>query len=112
MSVVLLVLSLVLIQVLIGGTRLLFSFPAYAVLALTGFLTLFMLRRLKPGPNWICVAATGLFMGYVLIRAWCSPVEYLSRSDTYSVLGGLLIYFFVGCFLVEPKRRMVVLVCL
>ena len=98
--------AFVLIQVLIGGTRLLFSFPAYALLAAMGLLTLFFIRRPKPPPKRICVISSVLFFGYIVARAAFSPVPYLARADIYSVLGGLLVYFFVACVFTNAKHRM------
>ena len=97
------------IQALIGGTRLLFSMPAYGLLSLIGLLALFSLGRAKPEPNRFCLVSTVLFFGYILTRALFSPVDYLARPDIYSVLGGLLVYFFVACLFTEAKRRMLLL---
>ena len=96
-------------QTLIGGTRLLFSLPAYGLLGLGGLLAFFALRRPKPYANQLCFASTALFFGYILARALFSPVPYLARSDIYSVLGGLLVYFFVACIFTEAKQRMLLL---
>jgi len=101
----LLALSFATIQVLIGGTRLLFSLPAYGLLAIMALITLISVRRARPDPNQLCLLATVLFLGYVLGRAIFSPVEYLARADIYSVLGGLLVYLFVACVFTEAKWR-------
>ncbi len=93
------------IQALIGGTRLLFSLPAYGLLALIGLLALFSLRRPKPLPDQLCLVSSAVFFGYILGRALLSPVDYLARPDIYSVLGGLLVYFFVASIFTESKRR-------
>jgi O-antigen ligase len=100
------------IQVLIGGTRLLFSLPAYGLLALAGLLTFFALRSPKPEADQFCLASAALFFGYILARAYFSPVAYLARPDIYSVLGGLLVYFFVACVFTSPKQRMLLLLFL
>jgi len=110
--VILLIAAFLTIQTLIGGTRLLFSLPAYGILALIGFLSIASLRRPKPEPNWFCLTTTLVFMAYIVIRAWLSPVDYLARSDIYSVLAGLIVYFVTASVLTEPKRRMAVFGCL
>jgi O-antigen ligase len=94
------------IQVLIGGTRLLFCLPAYGVLALIGLLALFSLRRAKPRPDQICLVSAGIFFGYVITRALLSPVAYLARPDIYSVLAGLIVYFFVACIFTGARSRL------
>ncbi|MEY2480794.1 MAG: hypothetical protein QOI04_1721 [Verrucomicrobiota bacterium] len=105
-SAFLLAAALALIQVLIGGTRLLFSLPSYGLLAVIALLSIFSLRRAKPHAPQICLASAALFFGYVLARAILSPVDYIARSDIYSVLGGLVLYFFVACIFTQAKRRM------
>ncbi|HJT82273.1 MAG TPA: O-antigen ligase family protein [Chthoniobacterales bacterium] len=100
------------IQVLIGGTRLLFSLPAYGLLAIMTFVALFSWHRRRPDPNHLCIYGTALFMGYILLRAFVSPAEYLARADIYSVLGGLLVYFFAGYVFTEAKARIYFLVFL
>jgi O-antigen ligase len=104
--------ALLVIQVLIGGTRLLFSFPAYLVLALGALLTLFGLRQVKPRPAASCLWASVIFFSYILARALFSPVPYLARPDIYSVLAGLVIYFTVACALTSARVRLTVLVLL
>jgi len=99
-------------QILVGGTRLLFSLPAYGLLGIGGLLTFLALRRVKPQPNQICFASSAFFFGYILVRALFSPVAYLARVDIFSVLGGLLIYFLVACFFTESKKRMALMIFL
>jgi O-antigen ligase len=111
-AAILLVTSFALIQSLIGGMRLLFSLPAYGLLALVAFLSVFSLRRVKPLPDWLCLLSAAVFFSYVLIRAWLSPVPYLARADIYSILGGLIVYLFVACVLVNTRARMAVLLFL
>jgi O-antigen ligase len=108
----LLALAFVTIQILVGGTRLLFSLPAYGLLAVGGLLVLFALHRAKPDPDQFCLVSSALFFGYVILRAFFSQVAYLARVDVYSVLGGLLVYFFVACFLTDSKQRTLLLVFL
>ena len=93
------------IQALIGGTQLLFSLPAYGLVALSGLLSLFLLRRPEPAPAQICLTSAALFFGYILARALFSPVAYIARADIYSVLGGLVVYFFVACIFTAAKPR-------
>ena len=93
------------IQVLIGGTRLLFSLPAYGLLAIATFLALFSWGRRRPDPDHLCIFGTAVFMGYILLRAFVSPAEYLARADIYSVLGGLMVYFFAAYVFTEAKAR-------
>ncbi|MEO7725026.1 MAG: O-antigen ligase family protein [Chthoniobacterales bacterium] len=111
-SALLLAAAFGLIQTLIGGTRLLFSLPAYGLLAIIGLLALLSLRRSKSPPNQLCLIGSAVFFGYILGRALLSPVDYLARADIYSVLGGLLVYLFVATLFTETKRRMLLLLFL
>jgi O-antigen ligase len=93
------------IQMLIGGTRLLFSLPAYGLLATMSILALLAIGRPRPQPNQFCLLSSAVFFGYVLIRAIFSPVEYLARPDIYSVLGCILVYLFVACVFTGARQR-------
>jgi O-antigen ligase len=104
-SAVLLAAAFAVIQTLIGGTRLLFSFPAYALLAVMALVTLFSLRRHRAEPNELCLLGAVVFFGYILTRALFSPAEYLARADVYSVFAGLLVYLFVACVFTGAKQR-------
>ena len=99
-------------QVLIGGTRLLFSLPAYALLGLSAVATLLIVRRPRPAADRFCLPAAALFFGYILARAVVSPVEYVARPDIYSVLGGLLVYLLTACFVTAAKPRLTLLLAL
>jgi O-antigen ligase len=112
LAAILLVGALVSIQTLIGGTRLLFALPAYGLLGIIGLLSLVSFRSVKPLPDQFCLWSATIFFGYLLVRATFSPASYLARFDIYSVLGGLVLYFFVACVLTSAKTRMWILACL
>ena len=112
LAAILLVVALVSIQTLIGGTRLLFALPAYGLLGIIGLLSLFSFRKVKPHADQFCLWSAIVFFGYILVRAAFSPASYLARFDIYSVLGGLVLYFLVACVLTSAKTRMWILACL
>ena len=93
------------IQMLIGGTRLLFSLPAYGLLGTMSIVALLSVARPRPQANQICLISSAVFFGYVLIRAFFSPIDYVARPDIYSVLGCLLVYLFVACVFTDAKQR-------
>ena len=97
-------------QVLIGGTRLLFAFPAYGVLALVGLVSVWAMGRGRLSADRLSLAATMVFFAYVLGRACFSPDAYLARFDIYSALAGLLVYFVTATVLTDSKKRMLLLV--
>jgi O-antigen ligase len=109
---ILLIVAFGAIEVLIGGTRMVFSMPSYALLGVLGLLCAFLLKRPKPAASKACFVATAIFFSYIIARAILSPVPYIARSDLYSVLAGLVVYFFVACIFTRSKERMLFLVFL
>ena len=109
---ILLVAAFLSIQALIGGTRLLFALPAYALLALIGVLSIALVRSAKPAPRQLCLWSAVVFFGYILLRAAFSPMPYLAWLDISSVLAGLVVYFFTSCILTSARTRMSILACL
>ncbi len=103
---VLIGLALTVIEFLIGGTRLVFSLPAYGLLALAGLLSLVDIRRPKLPANGWCLVASALFFGYILVRTLTSPVAYLAWDDRFMVLAALVVYLLTACLLTDPRRRL------
>ena len=97
--------ALTVAEVLIGGTRLLFSLPAYLLLAAAAVLSLLELRREKARPSPSCLVATGLFLGYVLVRGATSPVAYIAWTDEFIALGALAVYLLTACHVTDPRQR-------
>jgi O-antigen ligase len=95
------------ISALIGGTRPVYSLPAYGFLGLLGIGGLFCLTINKPAPSQLCLISSLLFFGYVLIRVCFSPVVYLNREDGFLVLGCLVVYFSFACAFTDTNRRFV-----
>lgn len=111
-SFALLIVAFLAIQILIGGTRMVFSLPSYILIGAVGCLAIFSLRRMRPAPGTWCLSSAIIFFGYVLARAYLSPMPYIARSDLYSVLAGLVVYFYVACILTNARQRMIFLACL
>lgn len=109
---VLVCLALTVIEFLTGGTRLVFSLPAYGLLALAGVLSLVDIRRPKLPANGLCLASSAIFFGYVLVRSLTSPVAYLAWYDRFMVLAALVVYLLTACLLTDPRRRLWVLFAL
>ncbi len=105
-------LGLVGLQVLIGGTRLVYSLPVAALFGVAGVLAIFFLRRAQPNASRVCLWSAALFFGYILVRAWFSPVVYLARVDIFSVLAGLIVYLLVAWVLTSAPLRMAILLVL
>ena len=88
----LLVFSIALIQCLIGGTRLVFALPAYGILAVAAILAAGSVQHPRKKPDFACFAVSAAFFSYVLVRAVCSPWDYLWWGDFFMVVGGVTAY--------------------
>lgn len=104
--------ALAVMQVLVGGTRLVFSLPVYALLGVSAIVAALQLRKPRPAPDAVCLWAAAIFFGYVVLRALLSPVPYIARADLYSVLGGLIVYVFVACYFTDARWRMRLIIAL
>ena len=103
----LLSLAFLAVECLIGGTRLIFSLPVYALLAAASLLTLFSISKPpKIRPKAVCLISSGLFFGYILVRNRFSPVDYIARDDFMMVLGSLAVYLITALYFVKSKDRL------
>jgi len=95
-----------------GGTRLIYSLPAYMLLGVASVLGIFSLRGNKVPARPLCLISSAIFFGYILARCHLSPVDYLSRQDFFMVLGALTIYLLTALHVVKPNQRMQLLAVL
>ncbi len=102
----LLSLAFIIVECLAGGTRLIYSLPAYAVLGLASLLAVFSIKPAKILPRPLCLISSGLFFGYILARSYFSPVVYLARWDFMMVTGAVAVYLLTALRLVKSKYRM------
>lgn len=102
---VLLLAGFVLIQYLVGGARLAFSLPAYGVLGAAALASIFIIRRRLIPPDTLCIGSFLLWVGYLIGRAWFSPVEYLARPELYLLLACTAVYLLFAVFLTDPRIR-------
>ncbi len=104
--VVLIGLAFCMIQVLIGGPRLVYSLAAYSLLGVAGLIALFGAKGRDFGnPGRWCTASALLLAAYVSTRALFSPVEYLARTDLLMAVGALLVYFLSAVHLPRNRQR-------
>lgn len=104
--------ALIFIQCYISGTRLAFSLPALTLIAIAGILSFFAPRPRGTSANRWCLGVTAVFFGYILIRAWLSPVPYLARNDIFTLLGCLITYGLCALYLTESSTRSAILASL
>lgn len=99
--------AFIILECLIGGTRLLFSLPSYLLLGLASVLTVISARRIKIPTRPSCLISAAVLAAYILARAWWSPVEYLARPDFFMVLAALAVYLLTSLYLVRSSYRMI-----
>jgi hypothetical protein len=106
LSVLVLTLGLVVIQLLIGGARMVFGFPGYFLIGLSGVLLLFsqVSGRIQRS-SWPCFASVLLFGAYIIGRSLESPIDYLSRTDFYMTIGALVVYAITALHFCSPRWR-------
>lgn len=99
-------------QALIGGTRLLFALPAYALLGAAAALGFFARnkRRGQARSDAFCLLTTAFFAGVIIARAWWSPVVYLARPDLLMAVAALAVYGLTTWVVTDPKLRVWLLV--
>jgi len=106
------VLAWVEIECFIGGTRLVYSLPAYGLIAIAAVLTVFSFRSKRVPPNGFCLLSTLILGAWVLIRAWHSPVPYLAWPDFFMMVACLTMYLLVAFHLTSQLERTVLIVVL
>jgi len=112
LSTFILVLALLCAQFFIGGARLLYSIPAYGLVAMAGLVVVSRVRSIRISPSGWCLASALILVGYLFSRELRSPVEYLARPDFFMVGGVIVTYLLTAFWLVKPGQRVFVLTCL
>jgi O-antigen ligase len=92
LPLILVALGLIVIQTLIGGVKLVFSLPAYILLA-TGLISGVLINKNQLRPPLVGAFAALALGGWVIARALTSPVPYLARTDLFMVLAVTVMYF-------------------
>ena len=94
-------------QALIGGAKLVYAIPAYLVIAVAGFISIISaVRTGNAGARTWPVISTLLLAGYVVWRAFNSPVPGIALFDLLMVLGALCVYLLMALHVVSPKARL------
>ena len=113
LPLVFLVLALALMQAGIGGAKLLYSLPAYALVGLAAISTIALpARKLSPHIRGVCLVSVLLMGAYICGRAWFSPVVYLARTDLFMAVGAVLVYLLSSVFLPRVPQRIALLISL
>ena len=106
---VLVIIAIVLIECMIGGTRLVFSLPMYGVIALAAVIGAFKRPTGAGRPSAWCLGIAAVFFSYILVRAWNSPTPYLRLTDYFMVMGCLMVYLLTTMHLTGMRQRKAVI---
>ena len=94
-----------LLQALIGGRGLLFVFPGLCLLAAAALVGLATAARSRAQADSRCLYSAGIFLGYLLLRAICSP-GYFARPDLFSIVGVMVVYGTTVTLLTSSRARL------
>ena len=100
------------IECFIGGTRLIYSLPAYGILSIGALLSVASIREKGTAPDALCLGSTLLLGAWILIRALRSPVEYLALPDFFMMAGCLMMYLLTVLYLTGTFERTVLIAVL
>ncbi len=110
-TVLLLAAGLVLPQISLIRAGLVPFFVSYGLIAIAALIAFFTVRSNSRG-DLLCLYASALFLGYIVIRALTSPVPYFARPDLYSVLAALALYGVTVTALSSSARRIALIIAL
>jgi O-antigen ligase len=97
------------IQLRIGGARPVFAIPGYTLIAICGLLGVAGFKQQKVSPYHWCVISASVFFGYLLVRTFSSPLEYLARTNLYLILAALVVYFLTATILTGIRHRLLMI---
>jgi len=104
LAFVILVVGLLVMQLLIGGVKIIFSAPAYSAIGVAA-LALVATRRGFVVGRPSCVYVALLLAAWLIARALVSPVTYLARNDLLMIIGALIVYLATVAWITTPKAR-------
>ncbi|MEI6321832.1 MAG: O-antigen ligase family protein [bacterium] len=96
-----------LLELFIGGTRLLYAIPSVICFAAAAVVTLFPQIRTSQRATIPALCSILFFAAYIGIRNRCSEVEYIGRLQFFILIGCLLIYLLFTLVLTKPGDRKV-----
>jgi O-antigen ligase len=94
------------IQIRLGGTRPTHAYPGYLLVGSAGLLSVLAIRFKLTSPNGGTLLCTILFFGYLLIRTWFSPLQFLANTNLFLILAALTTYFLNAAVLTGLRSRL------
>jgi Flp pilus assembly protein TadD/O-antigen ligase len=113
LALILVCVGLAVLQALIGGARLVYALPGYALLAVAALAVLRSApaRDTRPPSLW-CLGSAIALAAYLAIRSRTVAVEYLARPDFFLILAALLIYLLAVSHFTAAQERFAILAAL
>jgi O-antigen ligase len=104
--------AFVILQVLIGGTRMVFALPGLELVALAGVLAAWPKLKTARGAGLIAISSAVLFIAYIIVRNRVSLnqlpfIESIGRTQLVIAAGSLIVYGIVALVLYKPSHRQV-----
>ena len=97
-------------QVCLGGTRPAFAYPGYLLLGCAGLLSIVLIGAKRCAPSWALLLSTGLFFGYLLVRGYFSPLQFLATTNALLILAALITYTLGAVFLTGVRTRLLMII--
>lgn len=102
--------AFVVLQVLIGGTRMVFALPGLELVALAGVFAAWPKLKSARGAGLIAISSAVLFIAYIIVRNRVSLsqvplIESIGRVQLVIAAGSLIVYGIVALVLYKPNQR-------
>lgn len=105
-----LALTLAATQALIGGAKMVYGMPCYAMVGTVGLLAFLVPWKGSVGsPRWVCFLSMAALAGYGIWKSLTSPVEYLARPDFFMIGAAVVFYLLGSVHLASTRDRLTVL---
>jgi O-antigen ligase len=97
--------AFILLEMFIGGARLLYAVAGVSLVALAGLLSPLPSFKISNRANIPALTAALAFAAYILVRNRFSEIEYIARLQFFTMAGSLLIYLLFSLLLTRPADR-------
>jgi len=101
----LVVLAFAVLEVFVGGARLLYAIPGVSLIALAGLLTAVPGLKVSPKVSIAALGSAFLFSAYILVRNRMSEVDYIGRLQFFIMAGCLVAYLIFALILTRSGSR-------
>lgn len=101
----LVVLAFAVLEVFVGGARLLYSIPGVSLIAIAALLTAVPGLKASPRTHVAALVSSFFFAAYILVRNRLSEVDYIGRPQFFIMAGCLITYLLFSLFLTRSTER-------